>query len=75
MKTLKVEGNNSLVRDVESKAILNTNMYEYEEYMAHKKLALDKKTQIDHQAADINMLKQDMLEIKQMLSMLVKGKE
>ena len=75
MKTLKVEGNNSLVRDVESKAILNINMYEYEEYMANKRLALDKTTQIDRQAADINMLKRDMLEIKQMLSMLVKGKE
>lgn len=75
MKTLQVEGNKSLVRDIESNAILNTNIAEYTEYMEHKKLALSKKSQLDQQAADINMLKQDINEIKQMLSLLVKGKE
>lgn len=72
---LKVEGNTSLVRDVSSNAILNTNMSDYTEYMRNKQIALERKNKFEQQAADINMLKQDMTEIKQMLSMLLKGKE
>lgn len=75
MKTLQVEGNTSLVRDTESNAILNTNLSEYNEYIRNKTIALEKVSQADRQMQDINMLKQDMVEIKQMLSMLVKGKE
>jgi len=75
MKILQVEGNSSLVRDTESNAILNTNLSEYNEYIRNKTIALQKVSQADQQQQDINMLKQDMLEIKQMLSMLVKGKE
>ena len=75
MKTLQVEGNTSLVRDTESNAILNTNLSEYNEYIRNKTVALEKVSQADRQMQDINMLKQDMVEIKQMLSMLVKGKE
>lgn len=72
---LKVEGNTSLVRDVSSNAILNTDTAEYSQYMRNKQIALSKKQQIDQHSQDINMLKQDMAEIKQMLSMLVKGKQ
>lgn len=72
---LKVEGNTSLARDVSSNAILNTNVSTYMDYIRNKNIALAKKQQLEQQAADINMLKQDMAEIKQMLSMILKGKE
>jgi hypothetical protein len=72
---LQVEGNTSLVRDVSSNAIVNTNLSSYKDYLKHKEIALSRKNQIERQADDINMLKQDMAEIKQMLTMLIKGKE
>ena len=76
MKTLlKVEGNTSLSRDVETNAIINTNQSEYEQYMKSRETALGRVSVLNQQGEDINMLKQDMAEIKQMLSMLVKGKE
>jgi hypothetical protein len=75
MIILQVEGNPSLVRDTETNAILNTNLSEYDEYIRNKTIALQKVSQAEQQQQDINMLKRDMLEIKQMLSMLVKGKE
>ena len=37
---LKVEGNTSLVRDVSSNAILNTNVSDYSDYMKSKQVAL-----------------------------------
>ena len=72
---LQVEGNTSLVRDVSSNAIVNTDFATYNEYMKNKQIALSRKNQIEQQAGDINMLKQDMTEIKEMLTMLIKGKE
>lgn len=71
---LKVEGNTSLCRDVSSNAILNTNISDYQEYMKNKQMALAKLAKEEQQSQDINMLKQDMAEIKQMLAMLIKGK-
>jgi hypothetical protein len=74
MKTLlKVEGNTSLERDVETNAIINTNQSEYEQYMKSRETALGRVSVLNQQGEDINMLKQDMAEIKQMLSMLVKS--
>ena len=73
-RLLKVEGNTSLVRDVSSNAILNTNVSDYSDYMKSKQVALSKKQQIEQQSQDINNLKQDVAEIKQMLEMLIKGK-
>jgi hypothetical protein len=72
---LQVEGNTSLVRDVSSNAIVNTDYATYNEYLKNKQIALSRKNQIEQQAGDINMLKQDMAEIKEMLTMLIKGKE
>jgi hypothetical protein len=72
---LQVEGNTSLARDVSSNAILNTDVSSYNNYLKNKEIALSRKNQIERQADDINMLKQDMTEIKEMLTMLIKGKE
>jgi hypothetical protein len=75
VQLLQVEGNTSLVRDVSSNAIVNTDFATYNEYLKNKQILLSRKNQIEQQAGDINMLKQDMAEIKEMLTMLIKGKE
>jgi hypothetical protein len=72
---LKVEQNTSLVRDVSSNAILNNNTSDYQNYIKNKQIALSKTNEVIRQAEQINNLKQDMAEIKQMLATLTKGKE
>jgi hypothetical protein len=72
---LKVEQNTSLVRDVSSNAILNNNTSDYQNYIKNKQIALSKINEVSRQAEQINNLKQDMAEIKQMLATLIKGKE
>jgi hypothetical protein len=72
---LKVEQNTSLVRDVSSNAILNNNTSDYQNYIKNKQIALSKTNELSRQAEQINNLKQDMAEIKQMLATLIKGKE
>ena len=72
---LKVEQNTSLVRDVSSNAILNNSTSDYQNYIKNKQIALSKTNELSRQAEQINNLKQDMAEIKQMLATLIKGKE
>ena len=65
-KTVAVKDNPDLVRDMSSKAIINTNTSAYEERLAQiEKERLDKQ-----QSADIKVLKQDMADIKKMLKNL-----
>jgi hypothetical protein len=65
-KTVVVKDNPDLVRDMSSKAIINTNTSAYEERLAQiEKERLDKQ-----QSADIEVLKQDMADIKKMLKNL-----
>ena len=75
VQLLKVEGNASLVRDVSSNAIVNTNMSEYNDYMVTKQVAMARVDRVNQQTEDINNLKQDVTQIKEMLTMLIKGKE
>jgi hypothetical protein len=64
---LKVEGNDSLVRDTSSKAIINTNAKEYQNYV-------EKRNMMAKQKQEIDSLKKDMSEIKEMLATLI-GKQ
>ena len=66
MKTVKVE-ETQYVRDVNSKAILNTNRNALENY----KLAKKRKEQ---EISDINSMKQDILELKELVKQLIKKK-
>lgn len=62
-KTIQVEDNIDLVRDVASGAIINTNKNAYEARLARiEKAKLD-----EQQTADIEVLKKDMAEIKSLL--------
>jgi wobble nucleotide-excising tRNase len=71
---LKVSGHDNLVRDMSSKAVINTSMSEYEEYMALRKAKEQEQQLIANQTEEINNLKSDISEIKQMLQMLIKDR-
>jgi Tfp pilus assembly protein PilO len=72
-KYLKVEGNDGLVRDTDTLAILNTNSSEYQKYVAQRESLRIRNEEMARQAAEINNLKEDLSEIKQMLKALIKG--
>lgn len=63
----KVKENKSLVRDSYSRAIINTNIREYES----AKLAAERANKNAQLAEDVETLKQDIEHIKQMLETIV----
>lgn len=63
---LKVEGHSNLYRDVNSGAVVNSNRDEYERYMLAK-------ANRDNMVNEINTLKQELDEIKQLLKQLTNG--
>lgn len=71
---LKVQGHEGLVRDVSSGAIISTNDNEYNAYKLKRENELKRQKQIEDQVKELNDLKSEMLEIKQMLNILIKGK-
>jgi hypothetical protein len=64
---LKVEGHKNLIRDESTKAILNTNMKEYESYINAKKIKNGEKEKIDNLEKNISSIKGDLDEIKLLL--------
>lgn len=68
---LKVKGCDGLVRDVTTNAILNNDTTEYQRYLAQKNVNLSKKAEIERHAEEINNIKSDLSEIKQMLLTLM----
>ena len=67
MVKLKVEGYESLVRDVSSNAIVNTNRSEYQLYMARIKSREKQGDEIRSAVKEINNLKAELREIKNLL--------
>jgi hypothetical protein len=74
MKYLKVTGNSDLVRDVESRAIINTSDNGYNEFMIKRNLQLYQRDLIARQNNEIQVLKNDISDIKQMLLTLISNK-
>lgn len=72
---LKVEGNDSLVRDVSTHAIINTNSAEYENYLKKKNHMSSQSIEIERNTNDINSIKQELSEIKELLLLSLKLKE
>jgi hypothetical protein len=60
MKIVKVKDHPNLVKDMESKAVLNTNYAAYLEYKKQKQ-----------SVEDVDMLKEDMKQVKEMLNTIV----
>ena len=70
---LKVEGYTSLVRDVHSNGIVNTNVTEYEIYMKRVRSREQHGDQIRTAVKDINNLKTELREIKGLLKEIING--
>jgi len=74
MNFLKVSGHENLVRDMASHAIINTNTVEHSAYIKRREAALDEKKELIRLSGELNSIKTDVLEIKQMLNLLIKEK-
>jgi hypothetical protein len=70
-KVLKVEGYQDLVRDEYSSAIINTNKSDYEKYMQRRKAMKKNNDKIRDACREINNLKQELYEIKDLIKKLV----
>jgi len=70
----KVEGHASLVRDPATGAILNNSRTEYEDYLDRKRKAEAREAEISQHTEDINNIKNELSDIKQLLLQLVSTK-
>ncbi len=73
MAHLKVEGHSNLIRDEDTKAILNTNMSDYNQYMKLKSIKENDTKKIEALENNIDNIKNDLEEIKSLLGNLLNG--
>ena len=66
-KYLKVESDVSLVRDMESNAIVSRNKTEFDKFLKVSRKKYEEKRKFDQMRGDLDSLKQDMDEIKTLL--------
>ena len=69
---IKVEGHTSLVRDVRSNAVVNSNKSEFQMYMKRHKERNLQADQMRNTVKEINNLKTELREIKELIKGLVK---
>ena len=70
---LKVKSDVSLVRDMDSNAIVNQNQSEYDKFMSISKKKYKERNKLDTMKSDLDALKTDMEEIKSLLKSLVRN--
>ena len=66
-KYLKVESDTSLVRDMDSNAIVSKNKTEFDKFLKLSRKKYEEKRKFDQMRGDLDSLKQDMDEIKTLL--------
>ena len=69
---IKVAGHDSLARDVRSNAIVNTSKNEYQLYMNRIRSREQQSDEIRNTIKEINVLKQELFEIKNLLKEVLK---
>ena len=67
MRYSKVEGNKSLIRDEETRAILNTNQSEYDNYITLRNIKKSEAERMQQFESDVSNMKNDLNEIKDLL--------
>ena len=72
--TAQVQGHTHLVRDLKSQAIINTDSNAYARYMARKAKQQKKDDQLRDVIRDVNELKNEMREIKNLLVEMKNGR-
>tara|TARA_B100001564_G_C20564006_1_gene635121 strand:- start:422 stop:646 length:225 start_codon:yes stop_codon:yes gene_type:complete len=68
---LKVENETSLIRDLNSNAIINTNQSDYEKFVNLSRKKYQEKKDYEDLKSDVKSLKDDMSEIKLLLKNIV----
>ena len=74
-KFIKVEHSQTLVRDIKSNAIVNNSTEEYKLYMARAKRRENSLNEMKDICREINTLKAELYEIKDILKSLCKDKK
>ena len=69
---IKVEAQDSLVRDMSSNAIVNNNKSEYENFLRISEQKYKEKKEFEKLKTDVNSMKNDLDEIKSMLKSIVR---
>ena len=69
---IKVEAQDSLVRDISSNAIVNNNKSEYENFLRISEQKYKEKKEFEKLKTDVNSMKNDLDEIKSMLKSIVR---
>jgi len=72
--TVKVQGHQHLVRDLKSQAIINTDSDAYARYMARKRKQQTKDDEFRDVIRDVNELKNEMREIKNLIIGMANGR-
>ena len=70
----KVQGHTHLIRDLKSQAIINTDSDAYARYMARKTKQKIKDDEIRQVIRDVNELKNEMREIKNLIIGMANGR-
>jgi len=69
----KVDGYSNLVRDEQTNAVLNVNMDEYKSYLEQRKIKEQENQRIENLESDLNSMKSDLGEIKDLLRSMING--
>ena len=64
---IKVKSDISLVRDIDSNAIVNQNKDEFDRFLKLSQKKYEEKVKFDNMRSDLDSLKEDMNEIKTLL--------
>ena len=70
----KVQGHTHLIRDLKSQAIINTDSDAYARYMARKTKQKVKDDEVRQVIRDVNELKNEMREIKNLMIGMANGR-
>ena len=70
-KHIKVKSDVSLVRDVNTNAIINKNQSEFDKFIKLSEKKYAEKKKFDNMRSDLDSLKQDMDEIKTLLRIIM----
>ena len=73
MEYLKVEGHNNRLRDPHTNSIINTNMSEYQQYLARRNVKNEENQKLQNLESDVSNMKNDLDEIKSLLRSLIDG--
>lgn len=74
MQTLQVDSDKDLIRDVGTTAIINTNMSEYQNYLKRKMSAEERKQLIAQQQTELENIKNELAELKDLLTKMISAR-